>query len=184
MKNSERVQKRVNEVVIELYRGSITDLDGEVDALVNAANTHLWMGGGVAGAIKRRGGREIEEEALAQGPVELGAAVVTTAGKLRCKYVIHAAGMEPRGRATAESVRESTLNSLRKAEELGLSSLALPAIGTGIGGFPLEEAARIQLEVALAFAREGPKHLKRIVFALYSPKAYETYRQALERLLS
>jgi len=172
----------VNDVIIELYQGSITDLDNEVDALVNAANTRLWMGGGVAGAIKRHGGREIEEEAMAQGPVPLGAAVATTAGKLRCKYVIHAAGMEPGGRATAGSVRESTRNSLLKAEELGLSSLALPAIGTGVGGFSLEEAAQIQLEVALDLAREGPRHLKRIVFALYSPEAYEIYRQTLKGL--
>jgi len=166
------------EVEIELYRGSITDLDGEVDALVNAANTHLWMGAGVAGAIKRKGGREIEEEAVGKGPVPLGEAVATGAGRLRCKYVIHAAGMEPGGRATAESVRAATRNSLLRAEELNLESIAFPAIGTGVGGLPLEEAARIQIEEARRFAEEA-ESLKRIVFALFGEEAYEVYRREL-----
>ena len=167
------------EVKIELHQGSITDLDGEVDALVNAANTHLWMGAGVAGAIKRKGGREIEEEAVRKGPVPLGEAVATGAGELRCKYIIHAAGMEPGGRATAESVRASTRNSLLQAEELNLESIALPAIGTGVGGLPLEEAARIQIEEARRFTEEA-KSLKRIVFALFDEEAYEVYRRELE----
>jgi len=165
---------------IELYEGSITDLDREVEALVNAANTHLWMGAGVAGAIKRRGGKEIEEEAVAKGPIPLGEAVATSAGRLRCKFVIHAAGMEPGGRATVESVRNSTRNSLLRAEELGLESIALPAIGTGVGGLSLEEAARIQIGEARRFAGEA-KSLKRIVFALFGEEAYKTYRRELER---
>lgn len=165
---------------IELYQGSITDLEGEVGALVNAASTDLWMGAGVAGAIKRAGGREIEEEAVARGPIPLGEAVATTAGKLHCKYVIHAAGMEPGRRATAEAVRDATRNSLLRAEELGLSSIALPAIGTGIGGLPLKQAARIQIEEVRRFTREA-KSLKRIVFALFGDEAYELYRKELER---
>ncbi len=179
---AERERRQVGKVTIELYQGSITDLDGEVDALVNAANTRLWMGAGVAGAIKRKGGEEIEEEAVRQGPIPLGAVVATGAGKLRCRYVIHAAGMEPGGRASEESVRDSTRNSLRKAEELGLASLALPAIGTGVGGFPLERAAEVQLEEVVRFAGEEPKHLQRVVFALYGAEAYRAFREALERL--
>jgi O-acetyl-ADP-ribose deacetylase (regulator of RNase III) len=170
---------KVGNLEIELYRGSITDLDGEVEALVNAANTHLWMGAGVAGAIKEKGGREIEKEAINKGPIPLGEAVATAAGKLRCKFVIHAAGMEPGGRATVESVRDSTRNSLLRAEELGLESIALPAIGTGVGGLSLEEAARIQIEEARRFAGEA-KSLKRIVFALFGEEAYKIYRRELD----
>lgn len=163
---------------IELYQGSITDLDGEVEALVNAANTHMQMGAGVAGAIKQEGGREIEEDAVQKGPVPLGEALVSTAGNLRCKYVIHAAGMEPGGRASAESVRAATRNSLLQAEKLRVESIALPAIGTGVGGLSLEEAARGQIGEVRQFAKEA-KHLKRIVFALFGEQAYELYRQEL-----
>jgi len=168
------------QVEIELYQGSITDLDRKVEALVNAASTDLWMGAGVAGAIKRAGGKEIEEEAVAQGPIPLGEAVATTAGRLRCRFVIHAAGMEPGRRATAEAVRDATRNSLLRAEELSLESIALPALGTGIGGLPLEQAARIQIEETRRFAPEA-KSLKRIVFALFDRQAYELYRKELER---
>jgi O-acetyl-ADP-ribose deacetylase (regulator of RNase III) len=171
---------RVGELEIELYQGSITELDGEVDVLVNAANTHLWMGAGVAGAIKRKGGREIETEAVRKGPVPLGEVVTTSAGKLCCKFVIHAAGMELGGRATEGSVRDSTRNSLLRAEELSLESIALPAIGTGVGGLLLEEAARVQLAEARRFAEEA-KSLKQIVFALFGDEAYELYRRELER---
>ncbi|MFQ6117824.1 MAG: macro domain-containing protein [Candidatus Bipolaricaulia bacterium] len=164
---------------IELYRGSITDLDGEVDALVNAANTHLWMGTGVAGAIKRAGGQEVEEEAVAKGPIPLGEAVATGAGKLRCKFVIHAAGMEPGGRATAEAVRDATRNSLLRAEELNLKKIALPALGTGVGGLSLEEVARVQLGEVRRFAPQA-KRLKKIIFALFGAEAYEAYRQEIE----
>jgi len=169
---------RVGDLEIELYQGSITELDGEVEALVNAANTHLWMGAGVAGAIKREGGQEIEKEAVAKGPIPLGEAVVTSAGRLRCRYVIHAAAMEPGGRATAEAVRDATRGSLLRAEELGLKKIALPALGTGVGGLSLEEAARVQLGEVRRFAPQA-KSLKRIIFALFDEEAYAAYLREL-----
>lgn len=148
----------------KILHGDITKL--QADAIVNAADTSLRMGGGVAGAIKRAGGWEIEDEAVAKGPVKVGAAVATTAGKLKAKYVIHAAAMdwETHRKATEESIRNSLGNSLAIADELECKSIALPAIGCGIAGFPLEEGKEIIIDEIKKFT---PKNLEHAFLVLY-----------------
>jgi O-acetyl-ADP-ribose deacetylase (regulator of RNase III) len=158
----------------EIVEGDITELD--VDAIANAANDQLWMGMGVAGAIKRAGGEEIEREAMAKGPVRVGDAVATGAGRLRARYVIHGAVMGQDLRTTADLVRRTTRRCLEVADELGLGSLALPAFGTGVGGFPLDECARIMVEEARSFA---PASLERVVLAVYGDEAREAFEAAL-----
>jgi len=159
---------------LEVREGDITAV--EADAIANAANDHLWMGAGVAGAIKRAGGDEIEREAMAQGPVEPGTAVATTAGRLRARYVIHGAVMGQDLRTNAELVRRTTRACLALADELGCESLALPAFGTGVGGFPLGECARLMVGEARAF--EGDS-LQRVIFAVFGEPARDAFAVAL-----
>jgi len=167
-------------VRIEVYQGDITQL--ELDALVNAANNHLWMGGGVAGALKRAGGKEIEAEAVSQGPIPVGEAVVTGAGRLKARYIIHAAVMGQDLRTDAAKIRQSIKNSLLRADEIGVKSIAFPALGTGVGGFPLDECARLMIsEVNQYSARKTA--LERVVFALYNEPAYQIFKQELDRQL-
>ena len=148
----------------------------EVDAVANAANDHLWMGAGVAGALKRAGGDEIEREAVALGPVEVGTAVATGAGSLPAKHVIHGAVMGQDLRTSADLVRRTTKSCLELADELGLGSLALPAFGTGVGGFPLEECAEIMVGEARVYE---PRSLERVVFAVYGDDARRAFEDAL-----
>jgi O-acetyl-ADP-ribose deacetylase (regulator of RNase III) len=162
-------------VQLEVVEGDITQLD--VDAIANAANDHLWMGAGVAGAIKRAGGEEIEREAVGKGPIPVGDAVATGAGALKARWVVHGAVMGQDLRTNADLVRRTTASCLHVAEELGAGSLALPAFGTGVGGFPLDECARLMVEEARGFE---PRALRRVVFAVYGDEA----RQAFERALS
>ena len=165
---------------IEVYQGDITQL--ELDALVNAANNRLWMGSGVAGALKRSGGKEIEAEAVKKGPIPIGEAVATGAGKLKARYVIHAAVMGQDLKTDAEKIRQATRNSLLRADEIGIKSVAFPAFGTGVGGFPLGECARIMIsEVSQHSAMKTS--LERVVFALFDQLAYETFKQELDRQL-
>ena len=159
---------------LEVVEGDITAL--AVDAIANAANNHLWMGAGVAGAIKRAGGEEIEREALAQGPIEVGDAVATGAGRLPARWVVHAAVMGQDLTTSADAIRRATRRTLEVADELGAESLALPAFGTGVGGFPLDECARIMVAEARAF--EG-RALRRVVFAVYGAGAEAAFRSAL-----
>jgi O-acetyl-ADP-ribose deacetylase (regulator of RNase III) len=161
-------------VQLEVVDGDITRL--EVDAIANAANDRLWMGAGVAGAIKRAGGEEIEREAVARGPIPVGDAVATTAGRLPARWVIHGAVMGQDLRTDADKVGRTTASCLRVADELGARSLALPAFGTGVGGFPLDECARIM--VAAARAHE-PRTLERVVFAVFGNEAREAFERAL-----
>ena len=163
-------------IVFEVQQGDITQL--ELDALVNAANNRLWMGGGVAGALKRAGGQEIEAEALQKGPIHIGEAVATGAGKLKAKFVIHAAVMGQDLKTDAEIIMQATRNSLLVAEELGVRSLAFPALGTGVGGFSPNECARIMLgEVRRYSATETG--IERVVFILFDQSAYQSYKQEL-----
>jgi O-acetyl-ADP-ribose deacetylase (regulator of RNase III) len=148
----------------------------EVDAVANAANDALWMGAGVAGALKRAGGEEIEREAMAHGPIPLGSAVATTAGRLPARYVIHGAVMGQDLRTSSELVRRTTSSCLELADELGCRSLALPAFGTGVGGFPLDECARIMVEEARSFE---PQALERVIFAVFGSGAYDVFSSAL-----
>ena len=148
----------------------------EVDAIANAANTHLWMGAGVAGAIKRAGGEEIERDAVAKGPIEVGDAVATSAGRLHARYVVHGAVMGQDLQTNADLVSRTTRRCLEVADELGVESLALPAFGTGVGGFPLGECARIMVDEARAFE---PSSLERVVFAVFEDEARRAFDSAL-----
>jgi len=159
---------------LEVHEGDITELD--VDAIANAANDRLWMGAGVAGAIKRTGGEEIEREAVALGPIALGEAVATGAGRLRASHVVHGAVMGQDLRTTPDLVARTTRRCLEVADGLGAGSLALPAFGTGVGGFPLDECARLMVGEAQAFE---PRSLRRVVFAVFGDEAERTFRAAL-----
>lgn len=168
-------------VEVSTYLGDITKL--EVDAIVNAANTRLVMGGGVAGAIKRAGGKEIEDEAVKQGPIKIGEAVATTAGKLKARYVIHSPTMEMDFRTDAEKVRLAMRAALKKAEELGVESIAFPALGTGVGGFPKDKAARIMVEELKAHIDAGSR-LKKVILADISEEQVKEFQIAVDELLS
>jgi O-acetyl-ADP-ribose deacetylase len=159
---------------LEVREGDIAQV--EADAIANAANDHLWMGAGVAGALKREGGAEIEQEAMARAPVDLGAAVATTAGRLRARYVVHGAVMGQDLRTSADLVRRTTRSCLEVADGLGCRSLALPAFGTGVGGFALDECARIMVEEARSFE---PQSLERVLFAVFGRDAYDAFSSAL-----
>lgn len=161
---------------IEVIEGDITKL--EVDAIANAANTDLAHGGGVAGAIVRAGGRSIQEESSELAPIGLGEAVATGAGDLPCHWVIHAATMRLGGPTSAEIIRAATASTLRVADKLGCRSLALVAFGTGVGGFPLEEAARIETEEVRRHLA-GDSGLERVVFVVRGAEAVAAFEAAL-----
>jgi O-acetyl-ADP-ribose deacetylase (regulator of RNase III) len=159
---------------LEVREGDIAAV--ETDAVANAANDALWMGAGVAGALKRAGGDEIEREAMAQGPIELGRAVATTAGRLPARWVIHGAVMGQDLRTDADLVRRTTHSCLALADELGCRSLALPAFGTGVGGFELAECARIMIEETRSFE---PRSLESVTFAVRGRDANAAFQAAL-----
>lgn len=161
---------------LEVVEGDIARV--EVDAVANAANNALWMGSGVAGALKRAGGSEIEREAVALGPIPVGSAVATGAGRLAARWVIHGAVMGQDLRTDAGLVRRTTGSCLALADDLGARSLALPAFGTGVGGFPLGECARIMVEVVRV---HEPRTLERVVFAVFGAEARAAFDAELER---
>jgi O-acetyl-ADP-ribose deacetylase (regulator of RNase III) len=162
---------------IEVLQADITKL--EVDAIANAANTQLQHGGGVAAAISRAGGPEVQKESYERAPIDLGEAVATTAGEMPSKWVIHAATMELGGPTSAEIIRRATASTLRAADELGAKSLALVAFGTGVGGFPVDEAARIEVEEVERHLAKGSE-LERVVFAVFGEKAQLAFEEALD----
>ncbi len=162
---------------VEVLDVDVTTLD--VDAIANAANTQLAHGGGVAGAISRAAGPELQRESTAKAPIALGGAVETAAGALPARFVIHAATMELGGPTSADVIRRATAATLWKAEELGLRSLALVAFGTGVGRFPVEEAARIEVEEVERHLRSGSR-LERVVFAVRGAQAEAAFRAALQ----
>jgi O-acetyl-ADP-ribose deacetylase (regulator of RNase III) len=161
---------------IEVLETDITKL--EVDAISNAANTQLLHGGGVAGAIARAGGSAIGRESRERAPIGLGEAVETSGGSLPCRWVIHAATMELGGPTSAEIIRRATASTLRKADQLGARSLALVAFGTGVGGFSLDEAARIEVDEVRKHVRDTST-LERVVFAVRGDAAREAFKRAL-----
>jgi O-acetyl-ADP-ribose deacetylase (regulator of RNase III) len=161
---------------LEVVEGDIAAL--AVDAVANAANDRLWMGAGVAGALKRAGGDEIEREAVAKGPIPVGDAVATGAGRLPARWVIHGAVMGQDLRTNAELVERTTQSVLRVAEELGAESLALPAFGTGVGGFPVDECARLMVRAVRA---HEPRTLNRVVFAVFGEEARRAFEGALAK---
>jgi O-acetyl-ADP-ribose deacetylase (regulator of RNase III) len=163
--------------VIEVLDGDITRL--EVDAIANAANTRLLHGGGVAAAISRAGGPEVQRESDERAPIGLGEAVETSAGAMPAKWVIHAATMELGGPTSAQIIRAATASTLAKADELGAKSLALVAFGTGVGGFPVGEAARIEVQEVRRHVG-GDSRLQRVVFAVRGADAREAFERALD----
>ncbi|MBV9309495.1 MAG: macro domain-containing protein [Solirubrobacterales bacterium] len=162
--------------MIEVLDTDITKLD--LDAIANAANTQLRHGGGVAGAIARAAGPMLEQESRDRAPIGLGEAVETSAGELPCRWVIHAATMELGGPTSAEIIRRATASTLERADQLGARSLALVAFGTGVGGFPLEEAARIEVDEVRRHL-DGGSVLERIVFAVRGDDARDAFERAL-----
>jgi O-acetyl-ADP-ribose deacetylase (regulator of RNase III) len=172
---------RASEVRVKVVNGDLTTQD--VDAIVNAANSDLELGGGVAGAIARRGGPAIQTECHQIGPIAVGEAAITTGGQLPARFVIHAASMRLGGHTTAEMLRRSTRRSLEIARERGLRSIAFPAIGTGIAHFPMKECARIMLEEVLNHASR-PTNLEEVRFVLFGEEAAATFRTEAQRRLT
>src|SRR5262245_50423358 len=162
-----------------LQQGDITDAN--VDAVVNAANTHLQLGAGVAGAIRRKGGPTIQQECEAIGPVSLGEEAITGGGHLKARHVIHAASMQLGGLTSEDSLRDSTVNSLKRAVEKQLTSIAFPAIGTGIAGFPLDRCAQVMLEEVRKHLN-GQTSLRQILFVLFDEAALKTFQKTLAAL--
>ncbi len=163
---------------IIIMEGDLTAMD--VDAIVNAANNELKLGAGVASAIRKNGGEAIQDECDQIGPVDVGSAVITGAGNLPALYVIHAASMSLGGKTTEENLRAATRNSLLVASEKGLKTIAFPAIGTGIAGFPLERCAKVMLEEVKDHLSAGTS-LEKVYFVLFGKDAYSTFKRAYER---
>jgi len=169
----------VNNRILKLVEGNIVLL--EVDAVVNAANASLVLGGGVAGAIRSHGGPSIQEECNRIGPIQVGEAVATNAGNLKAKYVIHAAGPVSGEGEEDEKLRNATLNSLKIAEEKKIKDIAFPAISTGIFGFPIQHCSEIMLKAAMEFL-EKHDYPQEIVFCLYGQEAFSVFEKTLEAL--
>jgi O-acetyl-ADP-ribose deacetylase len=174
------VKVKIGPATVAIERGDITDWD--VDAIVNAANSTLAMGAGVAGAIKRKGGLIIEEEAVRQGPVEVGEAVITPGGNLVATHVIHAAVMGPDLATDAPTIATATRAVLALANKHRLSSIALPALGTGIGHVPPADSAQAMLRAVVEHLRTEKSTLRRIVFVLYQDDAYRVFTDTLKVL--
>jgi len=164
---------------IEIQQGDLTEMDA--DAIVNAANNELQLGGGVAGAIRRKGGPQIQAECDKVGTIPVGGAAITTGGNLRARHVIHAASMQLGGRTSAHSLRSSTAHALRIAAQHGLKTIAFPAVGTGIAGFPLRECADIMLGEA-ARHLQGPTSVQKIYFVLFDDDALSVFQEAFRKL--
>ncbi|PYT58611.1 MAG: O-acetyl-ADP-ribose deacetylase [Acidobacteria bacterium] len=164
---------------IIIQQGDLTEMD--TDAIVNAANNDLILGGGVAGAIRRKGGEEIQRECDEIGSIPVGYAAITTGGKLKARFVIHAASMELGGKTTADSLRRSTAHCLKIANERGLKSIAFPAVGTGIAGFPLKECAEIMLREAAQHLR-GETSLETVHFVLFDEAAKLAFQRAWKQI--
>ena len=171
---------KVKGATVSVERGDITDW--EVDAIVNAANSTLAMNAGVAVAIKRRGGLIVEEEAIRQGPIEIGEAVLTPAGNLPATHVIHAATMGSDLKTDPAKIGEATRSALRLADKHRLTSLALPALGTGVGGVAPAAAAEAMVAVLVDHLRSTSTALKRIVLVVYQDDAYRAFTETLNRV--
>jgi O-acetyl-ADP-ribose deacetylase (regulator of RNase III) len=175
--SQQSVKQMPSKIVIQ--QGDLTEMD--TDAIVNAANNDLVLGVGVAGAIRRKGGESIQRECDAIGSIPIGFAAITGGGNLKAKYVIHAASMGLGSLTTVETLRGSTAHALRLAAERGLKTIAFPAVGTGIAGFPMEECAEIMLHEAAEHLRNGSS-LETIYFVLFDEKATGVFERTLKRL--
>lgn len=174
----EFMERSVRGIVIRVLRDDITRI--EADAVVNAANNHFWMGSGVAGAIKRAGGATIETDAIREGPVPVGESVVTDGGGLAARYVIHAAVMGQDLVTGFQAIQDATRTALERAEELRIRSIAFPAFGTGVGGFPPADSARAMIESALAFVRSRSRlSVREVIFVLFSDDLRSAFDERL-----
>jgi Predicted phosphatase homologous to the C-terminal domain of histone macroH2A1 len=174
------MKKTINKSLIELFEGDITEMD--TDAIVNAANAALQLGAGVAGAIRRKGGPKIQEECDKIGDTFVGGAVITTGGNLKARYVIHAVGPRMGEGNEDEKLKNATLNSLKVAEQNKLTSIAFPAISTGIFGFPLDRCAQIMLSTTIEYLK-GKTDINQVVFCLFGKERLEIFLNELEKLL-
>ena len=175
------MKAQVGSSALELVEGDITEMD--TDAIVNAANAQLVLGGGVAGAIRRKGGPEIQRECNKAGGTFVGGAVITTGGNLKARHVIHAVGPRMGEGNEDEKLKNATLNSLKLADENNLKSIAFPAISTGIFGFDIERCAQIMLQTTIDYLRAGTG-LEKVVFCLFGRDAYQVFENELKEQLS
>lgn len=173
-----RLNLNVRNVVIELAQGDITEMD--TDAIVNAANAALQLGGGVAGAIRRKGGPKIQEECNKIGGTFVGGAVITTGGNLKAKYVIHAVGPRYGEGDEDKKLKNATMSSLKLADKHSLKSIAFPAVSAGIFGFPKDRCAKIMISNTIQYLK-GKTNLKRVVFCLYDSETYDVFEKELQR---
>jgi O-acetyl-ADP-ribose deacetylase (regulator of RNase III) len=164
---------------IEILKGDLTEID--TDAIVNAANNDLQHGGGVAGAIRRKGGNTIQEESNAIGSIPVGGAAITSGGNLKARYVIHAASMQLGGKTTPHALRSSTAHSLRIAAQKGVKTISFPAVGTGIAGFPMEECAEIMLAEVAAHLKQDTS-VEKVFFVLFDDEALKTFKKVWRRI--
>jgi O-acetyl-ADP-ribose deacetylase len=174
------MKAKVGKTTVVIERGDITD--AEVDAVVNAANSELWMGTGVAGAMKRKGGTVIEEEALRQGPIEIGEAVLTVAGNLPATHVIHAATMGRDLKTDPDKIAAATRSTLALCEKHKLESIAFPALGSGVGGVSPVDSAEAMLSTVVQHVTRGTSSLQKVLFVLYQDEAFKAFSATLKRL--
>jgi O-acetyl-ADP-ribose deacetylase (regulator of RNase III) len=174
------MKAKIGATSVSIARGDITE--AEVDAIVNAANSELWMGAGVAGAIKRRGGTVIEEDAMRQGPIEVGEAVLTVAGNLNATHVIHAAAMGPDLKATPDNIAKAVKASLEIADKHRLESIAFPALGTGVGAVPPAQSAEAMLTTLASHLKGGKSSLQKVIFILYQDEASKAFADTLKKV--
>jgi O-acetyl-ADP-ribose deacetylase (regulator of RNase III) len=171
---------KIGKATVVIERGDITD--AEVDAVVNAANCELWMGTGVAGAMKRKGGLVIEEEALRQGPIEIGEAVLTVAGNLPATHVIHAVTMGTDLKTDPDKIAAATRSTLALADKHKLESIAFPALGSGVGGVQPSQSAEAMLSTVVQHVTRGNSSLQKVLFVLYQDEAFKAFTETLKRL--
>jgi len=172
------MEVKIGKSVLELVEGDITEM--QTEAIVNAANARLVLGGGVAGAIRRKGGPKIQQECDKIGGTFVGVAVKTTGGNLKAKYVIHAVGPQMGEGNEDEKLKNATLNSLKLADENNIKSISFPAISTGIFGFPIERCARIMLRTIIEYLK-GQTSIKKVVFCLFGQDSYKVFEKHLKQ---
>jgi len=175
------VKVNIENCILELLEGDITEMT--TDAVVNAANAQLFLGGGVAGAIRKKGGPTIQQECNKIGGTFVGGAVITTGGNLKAKYVIHAVGPRMGEGNEDEKLKNATLNSLKLANENHLKSIAFPAISTGIFGFPIQRCAEIMLKTAIEYLKSQTS-LEKVVFCLFGQESYQVFENQLKQEIS
>ena len=174
------METTINLTQVKLITADITEQ--QVDAIVNAANTHLQLGGGVAGAIRQKGGSAIQNECSIKAPIQVGQAVLTTGGNLAAKHVIHAVGPRMGEGDEDHKLQQATLSTLQVADQHRLSSLAFCAISTGIFGFPMDRCAQIMLKNTVDYLK-GTTGLKKVIFCLYDQAAYDIFTRQLKQLI-